>query len=84
MTSSEPEGVGRHALAKNAVERLTPRELQVLKGIVQGDSSKGIARCLEISPRTVEIHRANLMRKLGAGSSADAVRIGIYAGVDSD
>ena len=84
MTSSEPEGVDRHALAKNAVERLAPRELQVLKGIVHGYSSKGIARCLGISPRTAEIHRANLMRKLGAGSSADVVRIGIYAGVDSD
>lgn len=84
MTRSEPVGVDRHALAKDAVERLTLRELQVLKGILHGYSNKGIACCLEISPRTVEIFRANLMRKLGAGSIADAVRIGIYAGIDSD
>ena len=50
--------------------------------VVRGYSSKEIAARLGISPRTVEIHRGNMLRKLGNVSSADAVRIGIYAGVD--
>lgn len=68
--------------AESLVETLTTRERQVLLGLVDGLSNKGIARALNISPRTVEIHRGHLMRKIGAKSVADAVRIGLYAGLD--
>jgi DNA-binding CsgD family transcriptional regulator len=61
---------------------LTGRERDVLTHLVDGLSNKEIGRALGISPRTVEIHRANMMTKLGANSSPDAVRIGIYAGLD--
>lgn len=55
-------------------ELLTPRERVALAQIVRGASSKEAARMLDISPRTVEFHRANLMRKLGARNTADLVR----------
>jgi FixJ family two-component response regulator len=53
--------------------RLTPRQRQVLDLIVAGETNKGVARHLDISARTVEIHRANVMRKMRAKSLADLV-----------
>lgn len=70
------------AQAERAVARLSPREYEVLRLLIDGTSNKAMARILEISPRTVEIHRSNMLAKLNAASSADAVRIGVYAGVD--
>jgi DNA-binding CsgD family transcriptional regulator len=55
-------------------ESLTPRERVVLTQIVRGLSSKEIARGLNLSQRTVEFHRANLMGKIGAKNSVDLVR----------
>jgi DNA-binding CsgD family transcriptional regulator len=55
-------------------ELLTPRERVALAQIVRGASSKEAARMLGISPRTVEFHRANVMRKLGTRNTADLVR----------
>jgi len=57
-----------------AGEALTPRERLTLVQIVRGASSKEAARRLGVSPRTVEFHRANIMRKLGARNTADLVR----------
>lgn len=68
--------------AVGLVATLSERERQVLELLVSGLSTKGIALDLGISPRTVEIHRANVMIKLNARSSSEAVRIGIYAGLD--
>jgi len=53
---------------------LTPRESLILAEIVEGLSSKEIARALELSPRTIEFHRANLLRKWGARNTAQLVR----------
>lgn len=53
---------------------LTPRERVALAHIVRGATSKEAARALGVSPRTVEFHRANVMRKLGAKNTADLVR----------
>ena len=53
---------------------LTPRERVALAHIVRGASSKEAARALGISPRTMDFHRANVMRKLGAKNSADLAR----------
>ena len=71
------------AEARRQVEKLTARETEVLKLLVNGASNKAAAQELGISPRTVEIHRSNMMAALNARSAADAVRIGIYAGLDS-
>jgi two-component system, LuxR family, response regulator FixJ len=72
----------RKLQAKAFVKLLSPRERDVLRELVAGGSNKDIAKRLGISPRTVEIHRANAMGRLNAGSVADAVRIGVYAGLD--
>jgi len=58
-------------------ERLTPREHEVLERAAEGLTSSHIGNLLSISPRTVEMHRANLMRKLGLRSQADLVRFAI-------
>jgi two-component system response regulator FixJ len=56
-------------------ELLTPREYQVLELIANGASNKEAGRHLGISPRTIEVHRARIMEKLGAKNAADLVRI---------
>jgi two-component system response regulator FixJ len=60
---------------------LTPRERDVLEGLAQGQPNKTIAYDLGISPRTVEVHRANLMAKLEVRSLSDALRIAFAAGL---
>lgn len=54
-------------------ERLSPREYDVLQMIAHGMTTKAIASHLDLSPRTVEMHRANIVRHLGVGSIAEAV-----------
>ena len=63
------------------VAALTPREGEVLAALVAGKANKMIGFELGISPRTVEVHRARLMEKLGVRSLPEAVRIGLAAGV---
>lgn len=74
----------RHARrdeAKAKLAVLTAREMDVLKGLVRGHPNKTIAYDLGISPRTVEIHRANLMTKLEVASLSEALRIAFAAGL---
>ena len=59
----------------NRIRSLSRRENQVLEFLVSGLSNKEIAKELEISPRTVEIHRMKMLSKLAARTSVDAVRI---------
>jgi two-component system response regulator FixJ len=61
--------------ARVRIAGLTPREQDVLAGLARGHPNKTIAYDLGISPRTVEVHRANLMTKLGVHSLSDALRI---------
>lgn len=68
--------------ARERIGTLSPREREVLDWLAHGSSNKAIARALEISPRTVEIHRANMMDKLGAGHAADAIRLRLEAQID--
>jgi two-component system response regulator FixJ len=63
------------------VNALSVRERQVLDGLIGGRPNKTIAYDLEISPRTVEIHRANVMTKMGAGSLSELVRMALLAGL---
>ena len=65
--------------ARNRIATLSPREREVLDWLAEGRSNKMIARELSISPRTVEIHRANMMNKLCASHAAEAVRLRIEA-----
>ena len=68
--------------ARARLDALTPRELDVMKGLVRGHPNKTIAYDLGISPRTVEIHRANLMTKLEVASLSEALRIAFAAALD--
>ncbi|AMK22905.1 response regulator [Sphingomonas histidinilytica] len=71
----------RAADAAVMISALTGREQDVLKGLADGLPNKTIAYDLGISPRTVEVHRANLMAKLGVRSLSDALRIAFAANV---
>ncbi|ABS63655.1 response regulator receiver protein [Parvibaculum lavamentivorans DS-1] len=67
--------------AKHRVAGLTQREREVLEHLVAGKANKMIAYDLDISPRTVEVHRANLMEKMQARTLSDLVRMALEAGV---
>jgi DNA-binding NarL/FixJ family response regulator len=62
-------------------ETLTPREREVLQLSAEGNTGAEIGRRLSISPRTVEMHRANLMHKLGLRTQADLIRYALRRGV---
>ena len=66
------------------VASLTQRERQVMQGLVTGQSNKVIAREYDISPRTVEVYRANVMTKMQAGNLSELVRFAIKAGIVKD
>ncbi len=67
------------AAAVAQLERLTTREREVLRALVEGHANKAVAQALGISPRTVETHRAAIMEKLRLGSFAELVRLALAA-----
>jgi two-component system response regulator FixJ len=67
--------------AKQLVDRLSARERDVLVRLVGGASNKLIARSIAISPRTVEMHRAKMLQRLGVGTTAEALEIARRAGL---
>lgn len=69
----------REARARSRVQKLTRREREVLEGVADGLSNRLIGERLRISPRTVEIHRANMLNKMGASHTSEAIRIAIEA-----
>lgn len=73
----------REVMARARIDRLTRREKEVLGGVASGLSNRLIGEKLSISPRTVEIHRANMLNKLGANHTSDAIRIAIEASLVS-
>ena len=76
----EAARVERERLNSALLNRLTPREQQVLERIVAGRLNKQIADDLGISIKTVEAHRANIMDKLNAGTVADLMRVALGTG----
>lgn len=75
LVRAASSGLERAADARVRLQVLTEREREVLDGLTGGLPNKTIAYDLGISPRTVEIHRANLMSKLGARSLSEALRL---------
>lgn len=65
--------------ARRMLSSLTPRETDVMERLVDGLSNKAVAQDLGISPRTVEVYRAQIMNKLGAGNLSDIVRVALTA-----
>ena len=68
-------------VAAKLMAKLSPRERQVLDGLVAGRSTKQIAYDLGISARTVEVHRARMLARLGTHSLAEAIRLAVLAGL---
>lgn len=66
------------------LDSLTPREHEVLEHLVTGSPHKVIGQALDISPRTIEVHRARIMQKLGARNLADLVRLSLAAHEQAD
>lgn len=85
---SQDATAGKHkaemAEIQEKLAALSNRERQVLEGLVNGSANKNIAFDLGISPRTVEIYRANLMTKMAANSLSDLVRMAMLAGIMAD
>ncbi|MBI5939444.1 MAG: response regulator [Caulobacterales bacterium] len=78
-TTSGAASPEREAIAGRLAE-LSPRERDVLRGVIDGKPNKVIAYDLGISPRTVEVYRANLMTKMQAASLSELVRMALVAG----
>lgn len=76
-------GGSRQVLAAGRIEKLSRREREILAGMVEGLSNRLIGEHLGISPRTVELHRANLLAKIEAKHSAEAIRIAIEASLSA-
>ena len=78
--SKRPDSAER-AEIESRLAALSNRERDVLEGLVAGRANKQIAFDLGISPRTVEIYRANLMTKMQASSLSNLVRMALVAGI---
>jgi two-component system response regulator FixJ len=76
------EKAERRRLAQERIATLTAREHEVLQGLMAGLPNKMLARQLDISLRTVEMHRANMMEKLQVSSLAEALTLAVQAGVE--
>jgi two-component system response regulator FixJ len=81
-SGARSEGVTLDIAAR--IESLTPRERQVMGGLIAGLSNKLIAREYDISPRTIEVYRANVMTKMQASSLSELVRLAMRAGALKD
>ena len=82
--SGTPSSPDDAAAVQSRLEQLTERERQVLSAVVAGLPNKTIAYDLNISPRTVEVHRANVMAKMQAKSLPELVRMTLSAGLGDD
>ena len=80
--AARTEALTQDILARIAT--LSPRERQVMEGLIAGLSNKLIARDYDISPRTIEVYRANVMTKMQASSLSELVRLAIRGGLLDD
>ncbi|MBX9710386.1 MAG: response regulator transcription factor FixJ [Xanthobacteraceae bacterium] len=69
---------------KSRIDALSQRERQVMNGLIDGMSNKAIAREYNISPRTVEVYRANVMTKMNANNISELVRLAVRGGIVHD
>jgi RNA polymerase sigma factor (sigma-70 family) len=77
VDNAQRQKISRNDQSEQRMRTLTPREREVLDLVVQGQQYRQIAAALGISPRTVEVHRARLMEKLGARNISELVRMSI-------
>lgn len=82
LAQGEKQSLERQREIGRRFAGITPRERDVLTLLVQSESTKSMAKLLHISTKTVELHRANLLRKTGAKSSIELVKLAVQAGFD--
>jgi two-component system response regulator FixJ len=82
LLKDRAEKAERRTAAQGRIALLSSRENEVLRGLMAGHSNKLLARRLDISLRTVEMHRANMMDRLQVGSLAEALTLAVQAGVE--
>lgn len=78
---TEADGVRATLITRAHVIDMTPREREVLDGLLAGKTNKEIARDIDISPRTVEVHRAHVMQRIGAKTLTELVLMATAAGL---
>jgi ABC-type phosphate/phosphonate transport system substrate-binding protein/DNA-binding CsgD family transcriptional regulator len=83
LIEQEDRARQKSAYAREQLKDITPREKEVLILVAQGESNKSIARLLDISPKTVELHRSNLNRKTHSSNSTQLVKLAVLAGLSS-
>jgi FixJ family two-component response regulator len=81
LGSPDEAAASRTSQAERLVRGLSPRQRQVLEGMVRGLRNKQIAPELGIDETTVKMHRRSMLTRLGATTTADAIRIGVEAGL---
>jgi DNA-binding CsgD family transcriptional regulator len=81
LLEQEKRSLDRATEVRQRLGVISPRERQVLSLLSRGESSKTMARMLDISPKTVEMHRANLLRKTNAKSSTELVQLAVISGI---
>lgn len=74
----------RHSQWQHRLDKLTPREHEVYQAIIQGLSHREVGERLNISPRTVEVHKARIMDKLGVATLAELLRLALAAPHSTD
>jgi PAS domain S-box-containing protein len=74
------DGASRHDRARGKTDALSRRQRQILEALVKGRLNKQIAYDLDLTERTIKMHRAAMLRSLGVKSVAEAIRIAIEAG----
>lgn len=79
--SSKPQPASSKLQVK--FNKLSPRERQVFQGIVDGNTNKETARNLDVSPRTIEVHRQKIMLKMEAKSFAELIRMAVALDINS-
>lgn len=82
-SSSSNAAAATNAEAEALLGTLSKREVEVLSLLVQGKQNKVVARELDISPRTVEVHRARIMQRLEVTSFAELVKLSVLSGLAS-
>src|SRR5216684_7858166 len=80
-SQNAPSKPTRSAPSEDMHDALTPRERDILQLVAEGHTSAAIAERLGISPRTVEVHRANLLHKLGLRTQTDVIRYALRRGL---
>lgn len=81
VTNALLSSSGKHPIVVNPLSALTTREREIMKLLCEGNHNREVAKLLHISPRTIDSHRANIMKKLSISTNAELVQMAIKSGL---